>query len=758
MQYETFSQKDLEDGSKKISKLNSTHHIEWGDGNAYTLVCEDEDYRQIFERHIDPIIGVTPLTKTLHTYITIGLDHKIHVCKSSGGNLSSLNGHTGRILGVFELQFNQLLSVSEDGTLRLWNIKIGAEIAVMDVKVNRFDAISFFDNTKHFTVNEMDRVTIWSFSGQKIAEMDGLKAKIHSANRLKNGNWLVSYDQSSGGYRVKPHPAIWNESGEQISVFGFDFDVFGDVCELQNNQMLIKQGEDLISLWDMSGKLIACHETDPEISNLFQSLKSNYIQTENHIERHPEIIDYAHIRNPISSYNNVFMARGEIETQDIDLNDPIRNLFWNFFNRPLFNPIKTALKEPIKNSRSAIENIKEKTEKTQDELAKHIKKRKRSYIVSSLWLFITVIFTIASYAFFIKNPIAIDLLTMILTNVEREKAFESFDSLMGIGGGCASITLLFFLISFGSNRSNKSEQLKKEGNLALISQIEPAFEKLIANIKSYRNGLLKTIPIVQNPQIFSDNTVPQKIQKIIEGELEILALEECGIDREDIIYTDNSSIILKDWALIQNVEKRKEVISKININNEQSFWAANGEMLFAAQYIQYIFLTEDKIDVFTTYYDFISGKCIGKEANAFYYKDVTNIAKREVERHLDGKGVSATEITLAVASGEKIQLTIQNNESVTTLVNSAKDNESLPLPELIDLKKQERKRIEEDESMLEDEKQEEIKYIDGELNNLRSGAAEQDITQSINKADEAIKNIRAQLRQHKKQIDTLVEL
>ncbi|ERB64588.1 hypothetical protein N779_14575 [Vibrio coralliilyticus OCN008] len=55
------------------------------------------------------------------------------------------------------------------------------------------------------------------------------------------------------------------------------------------------------------------------------------------------------------------------------------------------------------------------------------------------------------------------------------------------------------------------------------------------------------------------------------GKLEQMARDECGLEKEDIIYTDHQAIVLKDWALIQDQGRRKQVMSKLNTNNENSF-------------------------------------------------------------------------------------------------------------------------------------------------------------------------------------------
>ncbi|MCK8080663.1 hypothetical protein [Vibrio sp. 1CM24A] len=751
--YQTLSEEQSNKEEKQKTPLDNKYYVEWGVGNSYVLVCDDEDTRRTYERHSDTIIGVYPLQKTRNTFITIGLDNKIQVGSVTGRNLCYLQGHTDRILGVVELDKNRILSASTDGTLRLWNTKNGKEIESMPVDIDSFDAISFFSDRKHFSVNETDRVSIWSVQATKTLELEGLKDKVNSANRLANGNWLVSY-RNENDYQDRKYPSIWSNTGKPLHTFEFDFCVFNDVYQIEQDQILVKKNNDCISLRNSEGQEIACHVFDKGVVDIFSSLRNGLYEANNHIEAYPGILDYEHIRNPIGR-NHSFVPRHELEEQDIDLSNPERKRFWDFFNRPLFAPIKTALKNPIRVARSGIAQVETLIEINEQELEHHIKKRKSGASWGKLWLLLGFVSGAGAgtifAAFFLREPAFVNFAQLI--NLEGLLQSLKVEEVLLSSGGVFVLCLFGALACFNSSLKNKSLQKQKEANLKVLSRLIPAFESLIGYIKEYRNSLLKSTPGFSNPQVYSGIEVSEGIKSIVNGSLEQTALDECGLEQEDIIASDKKAIILKDWALLQNLEGKAHIRSKMNFGNANSFWSANGEMLFAVQYIQYIFLTEDKIDVFTAYYDFVNNKVIGKEANAFYYKDVTNFTKREVERYYGEEGLSAVEITLAVASGEKIQLTIQSDESAAALVDTARNNEDLSIAEKRDKLLREREQYEENESLSDQERAEELKAIDNEIHFLENSGVEQNIAQNTNKADAAIRNIRAQLRVHKKQDD-----
>ena len=63
----------------------------------------------------------------------------------------------------------------------------------------------------------------------------------------------------------------------------------------------------------------------------------------------------------------------------------------------------------------------------------------------------------------------------------------------------------------------------------------------------------------------------------------------------------------------------------------------------------------------------------------------------------------------------------------------------------------ERTSIEQDDDLSEEEKQDEFRVVDGRIAEAKTSLFELDSSQTSNKADEAIKNIRNQLQQHKKE-------
>ncbi|WP_169629239.1 WD40 repeat domain-containing protein [Ferrimonas kyonanensis] len=747
IRFETLTEKQLASPTLQNTRLDGRIRIEWGRDDSYTIICDDEDSRKSFNRHSDTVIGVLPLKWSKQVFLTIGLDHVIQLSAFSGRNLHSLNEHSDRIFGVIEIAKDRLLSASLDGTVRIWNLRSGSLVCTIDAKITSLSAIQMFANSDHLAISDGNGVSIWSFTGKKIAVMQGLKSRIIGVSTLQNGSWMVQSE--------KQHPSIWSATGKFLHRFKFDFDFADDMHEVDSERLLIRRPGKSLGLWHVEGELISEHLPNDDINAAFDNLKQGHLTRDRYIEQKPEVIDFPHVRNPLGNSDSVFTARAELEKQKLDLDaSPERRMFWDFFNRPLFTPIRTALKQPIKQAREQLEVLAGVREASEQEQQLRQKKRKGAAIWSWLFLMLTMVAAGIGYLFFLDNALVMDLVRQqqpeLLDRLGRNAHLTLAVAAAGIGGACLLLSLMMLI----RNRGHRGHQLQQEANLQVVDCLAPQFDGLIGSIKEYRQGLLNNIPVVKDLAALSPKGVLETMDRHINDTIETMALEECGLEREDIVYTNNEAIVLSDWALIQDLDKRAQVKSKLNYGNERSFWSSGSDgILFAVQYIQYIFLTEDKVDVFTTYYDFISGKCIGKEANAFYYKDVTNIAKRNVERGgqstVNEKEISVTEIALYVASGERIRLTILNEDSVSAIAASAKDNENITMVDRIEKLEQERQNILDDQTLSETERQEELDMNAAEMADLKTQNVAQNVQKTASKADETVKNIRAQLRDHK---------
>jgi len=306
-----------------------------------------------------------------------------------------------------------------------------------------------------------------------------------------------------------------------------------------------------------------------------------------------------------------------------------------------------------------------------------------------------------------------------------------------------------------------------------------AYEKLIEVIKTHRSEILNSLPSHQDNQFFYGDKVNELINNKIKNEIQQSAMKECDVDESDITYqskggkTKGQAIILQDWSYIQDNRP-----SRLNEQNEKALrFDRKGQLVSAVRSIQYIFLTEEKLDVFSTFYDFIADKHIGRRSNSFYYKDVSNVARREVYRPFFGREVTGSEITLSAASGDEISLTLMNEESIRVFgedfakndvesTDNCIDSEISAVKELFELESEELKAfyLEKITQAEKESNSQLVKDLEGSQQKLQNYLEEQNeiadnydpkdsIVKSQSKDSEvdlAFKNIRAQIKSHKK--------
>lgn len=738
---------------QKVRLING-YHLEWQNDNNFTLICEDEDVSHTVDLHQDKVSSVLALKHESNhgNFLTIGLDNKIHVFKFYGENIATMEEHEDTILGAIELKNGDIVTVSKDESLRFWNPRTGVVKAIIDAKVEQLSNINFFSNRKQLTINEPTGVSIWRFSGEKIIELKGQTKPISVAYSLQNGYWLI---WSDGEF-----PSLWSDQGDMLKRFSFNFSPDnGFVEKVDVEQLLIQSEHGQVSLWQYDGTLIDAHVRCSDVTEIFNDLSKAQRSVNDHIDEHPSINHYPHLRNFFGSkqYKSLLVPAIEMEKQGLNFDgDEKRQELWNFFNRPIPRLLATAMKHEVKVARTAEKSLNEKITTAEEAMSTHQKKRSFNKGVSFFWLLLTAVIAAAG-GYFGTESNAPDAFNNLAHSYIPDYRSLPLEVVWGIFGAGATFTFLLCFSFFMKNRAQKKKQLREQGNLTLLNAMLPSFHQIIDQVKAHRSKLWKSVPLKKNRNLYNGESANEIIQDIIKNNIEQNGLDECGLDKEDVIYSNHEAIVLSDWALIQSNEKRQQVRNKLHGDNEFSFWSdKNGSLIFGVQYIQFIFLTAEKIDLFTTFYDFLNQKCIGKEANAFYYKDVTNISKREVDREngFSQKGIPATEISLSVSSGDQIHLTILNEDSLSSIVEAAKQSEEQERAKdhsiLMQLENK-KKEILADTSLDEEEREEELDDIETQLSAMKKENTVLDSVVSTNKADEAIKNIRHQIRQHKQE-------
>ena len=148
------------------------------------------------------------------------------------------------------------------------------------------------------------------------------------------------------------------------------------------------------------------------------------------------------------------------------------------------------------------------------------------------------------------------------------------------------------------------------------------------------------------------------------------AKESCGVEDSDIVGNDGKAIVLQEFAFLQS--KKLSGYSKLNEDYIDTYWStATGDLMSSCYYVQYIFMLEDKIETYSTFYDIIQDKQVGKDVQSFYYSDISKIS--EVEEDIGLFGITKFEI--AINSGDKIQINLKNQTTVDEMSKKQKDSD-----------------------------------------------------------------------------------
>ncbi|PMG39574.1 WD40 repeat domain-containing protein [Shewanella sp. 10N.286.52.B9] len=689
---------------KQVKLVFGRYHLEWDSEGNLTWFCQEEDAKKEINSHIGSIIGLMALVnqKNGSHFLTVDDAHTIYIAQSRNGSLiKQLSGHEGRITGLLELVNGNLLSVSDDGTVKYWDLKTYKCIATLDVHIKSVDDIEVLEGIERtFIINVGNDTQLWSLKGDLRVELKGLKEEIRFYGQLNSGNWLVE--------PMKGHPILWSSDGKPICKYKFSFSVRDGFIELENGQLLIKDQSNVLQIWTQSGELVEKHTSDNVIAEHFDELEAAKDKTSRWLHQHRSSDDYPQISNNFN-WDNIDPDKEKIDKPNENSGFPRleqggtveqqrqglklkqgsdQRTIWDFFFRPNIRSIKMALRQQIDTARSAEENLTKQKEQAELKIKKHTSKRKFAKFAAFFFAIPTILMCLISYySYAMLKPATLithtdsvvnSILGVVSPNdagtftISTRNISESAQHIQIALAGISGILLLITLSWFWRNRSQKTKQLEKTGNLQLINVMMENFEKLINTIKNHRTSMLESVPANKNPRLFASADVHTLIEDKINNEIQQIALDKLNLDKSELIHRDGGAV-LQDWSIIQTGKPKK-----INRQNEVCVhFDGHGNLVSAVRVIQFIFLTKEQVNVFYTYYDFIADEFIeeGETDLSLFYTDISTVIRSNVESKLFKQDLLNTKITLSLNSGKNISLVILKEESVKALSSELVSNE-----------------------------------------------------------------------------------
>lgn len=183
----------------------------------------------------------------------------------TGKETKVFKGHSGRIFSViYSNNGNQLISCSQDETVRLWDIQSGKQI--LSIKPNEawvYVAAMSPDN-QVLAVGTHPSITLWNAKdGSALRKLSGHKNRVTALAFSKDGKFLLS---ASADSTVK----IWDLSkGEEIDTRAGHHDKVTSLALSPDEQFVVSGSEDnTVRLWKQNGEEQILKEHSSAISSV----------------------------------------------------------------------------------------------------------------------------------------------------------------------------------------------------------------------------------------------------------------------------------------------------------------------------------------------------------------------------------------------------------------------------------------------------------------------------------------------------------
>lgn len=166
------------------------------------------------------------------------------VALGAANNEDSNIGHTDTVNNAVELQNGNIVTVSDDRAVRIWNAETGALVRTLLGHQESITNIKELKNGNIITVSDDGTARIWNTeTGELVRTLLGHQGRISNVTELRNGNIITA--SADGTAR------IWNpETGELVRVLeGHDAGILG-VTELKNGNIVTVSEDQTVRIWD----------------------------------------------------------------------------------------------------------------------------------------------------------------------------------------------------------------------------------------------------------------------------------------------------------------------------------------------------------------------------------------------------------------------------------------------------------------------------------------------------------------------------
>jgi hypothetical protein len=544
-------------------------------------------------------------------FATTGDDHKVVIWDVHGNVIFSMSDHMARVGFLWELTGKRLATWSEDRLLIVWNASTGEMISRIPTLCSP-DRVHLDPSGDFFCLAEYWRARIVGVDGFERLRLKWQFAPITAVRRLRrSGRWLT---QSRGG-----EMKLWSSRGKLQARIQHPFSLEDGYFEFRDRgeELLIIDDAHCLELFSREGFRVGARDKDEALGKDLRRFLRSRMTARDAITVRASYKNFEHRINPLSA-----PVPNSASTSLVHFDDALdegRKVFLHFFERPDLRAIRTWLRDEVEAAVQARESV---------EAALHEDR------------------TLASKLRFLQGFVLAVGGAAVL-QLSRRHGDAQFA--LVLIAAAALVTLMWAQLRvFAMDAAER-----------VLVALPQATDRLASHIRSHRRRIIAGIPAARVQAVYAGEEILRQIRDTIAGELSQIALRECAVLSNDLLNEDGSPIAISDWTAL----RLGEGAPRNQLRNLNSFWwSHSGHFVFAVHTVQFVLLTDRKIDIFTVDYDFIAQRAYDATTLTLYYGEVTEVLKRRVSRPFTLEGVSVTvdaiEVVLELRSGGSVAISM----------------------------------------------------------------------------------------------------
>jgi WD40 repeat protein len=213
---------------------------------SLSKILQDSRFQYIYENHSSWVIGLD-FNDNNDKFISISWDGTVKLWDvETGEEIHSFNGHSSRVVSAeFNQDGTQVVSASGDGTAKLWDVEIGELLHSFDGHLSRVNSAKFNnDGTRVISTSWDQTLKLWNTeTGEEIHSFEGHGSGVNSADFNRDNTQVIS--TSNNGVTK-----FWNvETGAEISSFE---ESWYPALHSDSMRFVSASTDGTIKLWNMS--------------------------------------------------------------------------------------------------------------------------------------------------------------------------------------------------------------------------------------------------------------------------------------------------------------------------------------------------------------------------------------------------------------------------------------------------------------------------------------------------------------------------